>query len=191
MEKYLEGKKIKLVKFSDQYIIGKYLNWLNDTQINKYIDSRRFPVVRGDVFVPNGEKNLMFSILSNVGINSGDSLWQDDDFNHFIGTCSIHNIDWINRKAEIGYMIGEKLYWGTGMATETVSLLTDYAFNKLNLNKLNAHVVANNQASCKVLLKNGYKQYATEEQDFYLEGKYLDSYRFHNFAEWRNNGSIS
>jgi RimJ/RimL family protein N-acetyltransferase len=184
MRKYLEGDKIKLVKFADPFITGKYLNWLNDHQVNRYLITGRFPVTRGNVFAPDGEKNLMFAMMSNIGAASDDKLWQDTDYNHYVGTCSLHDIDWITRKGEVGYMLGEKTHWGAGLTTEVVKLITEYAFERLNLNKLTAGVVDGNEGSIKVLEKNGYKKFATNEKDYYLEGKFLDVHRFHNFQEW-------
>jgi hypothetical protein len=60
----------------------------------------------------------------------------------------------------------------------------DYAFNRLNLNKVTAGVVKGNEGSAKVLIKNGYKQYCTNPQDYYLEGKYFDTERFYKLQEW-------
>jgi RimJ/RimL family protein N-acetyltransferase len=61
--------------------------------------------------------------------------------------------------AEIGYWIGEA-YWGRGIATEAVVLLTDYAFRELNLLRLFALPLADNAASIRVLEKAGYTQEA-------------------------------
>ena len=182
---YLIGDKVKLVKFTEQYMTPQYVGWLNNPEVNRYLNTGRFPVCRQELITPSGEKNLMFAIMSNIGSDSADKLWKDTEYNHYIGTCSLHDIDWISRKGEIGYMVGEKTHWGAGIATELIYLLTGYAFNRLNLNKLTAGVVEINKGSIKALEKNGFKQFAIFEQEYYLDGKYLDSYRFHNFKNWR------
>lgn len=186
MKNYLIGNKIKLVRFSDRHITNKYHSWLLDQEVNRYLYVGRIPVLYNDLNVPNSNDNtiIKFAILSNIGTDSNDQLWQDNDFSHYIGTSTLHNIDWLSRKAELGYMIGEKAYWGAGIATELVNLSTQYCFNRLNLNKLTAGVIDGNIGSEKALLKNGFKQYATEEEDFYLDGKYLNAKRFHNFQHW-------
>lgn len=186
MKQYLCGEKVKLVKFSDEHITTKYLGWLSDSQVTRFLNTGRFPIARMNVFIPDSEKNLMFAVMSNIGAATDDKLWQDTDYNHYVGTCSLHDIDWIIRKGEIGYMIGEKTHWGAGIATDVVNVLTDYAFNRLNLNKLTAGVVEGNEGSMKVLEKNGFKKFAINEQDYYLEGKLLGSHRFHNFQAWHN-----
>ena len=57
--------------------------------------------------------------------------------------------------AEIGYWLGEP-FWGRGIATEAVSLVTEYAFERCNLLRLFALPFADNAASARVLEKAGY-----------------------------------
>lgn len=57
--------------------------------------------------------------------------------------------------AEIGYWLGEA-FWGRGIVTEAVSLVTDYAFSRMNLLRLFALPFADNVASARVLEKAGY-----------------------------------
>ncbi len=182
---YLIDKKVKLVKFTEQYMTLQYVGWLNDPETNRYLNTGRFPVSRQELTPPHGEKNIMFAVMSNIGADTAGKLWQDDSYNHYIGTCSLHDIDWVARKGEIGYMIGEKTHWGAGIATELVGLLTDYAFNRLNLNKLTAGVVEKNIGSIRALEKNGFKQFAILEQEYYVDGRYLNTHRFHNFQKWQ------
>jgi len=183
---YLVGKKIRLVKFTDRFITPEYIDWLNDHGINRYLCVGRFPISKKEVFAPKDNKNLMFGIMCNIGIDSGGSLWEDNGFNHYIGTISLHSIDWISRRGEVGYMIGSRKHAGQGIGTEAVKLVTDYAFNRLNLNKLSAGVVEGNFGSNKVLEKNDYKLLATNPQDYYLEGKYRDTHMYIKLKEWHD-----
>ena len=56
--------------------------------------------------------------------------------NQPIGNCQFHDIDWRNRSAEIGIMIGEKSYWNKGYGTETMRLMLEHGFNNLNLHRI-------------------------------------------------------
>ena len=58
--------------------------------------------------------------------------------------------------AEIGYWLGEN-YWGKGIATKAVKLLTKYALADLGLRRVYARVFAFNKPSARVLEKSGYK----------------------------------
>jgi [ribosomal protein S5]-alanine N-acetyltransferase len=62
----------------------------------------------------------------------------------------------INRRsAEIGYWLGTA-YWGRGIATEAVTLFTNWAFNAHGLLRIFAQPFASNLASRRVLEKAGY-----------------------------------
>ena len=57
--------------------------------------------------------------------------------------------------AEFGYWLGRQ-YWGCGIATEAGQLLIQYALDKRNLRRLEAHIFAPNSASSRVLEKCGF-----------------------------------
>ena len=57
--------------------------------------------------------------------------------------------------AEIGYWLGEP-FWHRGIVTEALSLVTEYAFARMNLLRLFALPFADNPASARVLEKAGY-----------------------------------
>ena len=61
--------------------------------------------------------------------------------------------------AEIGYWIGEA-FWGRGITTEALSLVSEYAFRDLGMLRLFALPFADNQQSMRVLEKAGYEKEA-------------------------------
>lgn len=62
--------------------------------------------------------------------------------------------------AEIGYWLGEA-YWGRGIVTDALILVSDYAFASRNLLRLFALPFADNAASIRVLEKAGYVREGT------------------------------
>jgi [ribosomal protein S5]-alanine N-acetyltransferase len=64
-------------------------------------------------------------------------------------------IDVFRRSAEVGYWLGEP-FWGRGIATEALRAVTDYAFAKFDVCRLEAGVFEWNAASARVLEKVGY-----------------------------------
>ena len=57
--------------------------------------------------------------------------------------------------AEIGYWLGEA-FWGRGIVTEALALVTAYTFDELNMLRLFALPFADNSGSIRVLEKAGY-----------------------------------
>lgn len=56
---------------------------------------------------------------------------------------------------ELGYWIAEP-FWGKGIATEAVRLMTEYVFGNFAINRIVAEVFEYNRSSMRVLEKNGY-----------------------------------
>lgn len=61
------------------------------------------------------------------------------------------------RRAEIGYEIHPD-FWGQGYATEIISEVIQYGFRELQLARIGAVVLMDNEASHKVLKKSGFEQ---------------------------------
>jgi ribosomal-protein-alanine N-acetyltransferase len=63
--------------------------------------------------------------------------------------------DVFQRSAEIGYWLGEP-FWGRGIVTEALQAVTEYAFMRFDVCRLEAWVFGWNAASMRVLEKAGY-----------------------------------
>ena len=79
--------------------------------------------------------------------------------------------------AEIGYWLGAPFH-GKGIMTEAVSLATAYALREMNVQRIFAGVFAPNEASKKVLLKNGYYLEAIRKNAVIKNGVLYDDYFF-------------
>lgn len=77
--------------------------------------------------------------------------------------------------AEIGYWLGES-YWGRGVMTDTVRLVTDYAFRELGLERVFAVPFTTNEASCRVLEKVGYVREGMMRRSAIKDGQVLDQF---------------
>jgi RimJ/RimL family protein N-acetyltransferase len=172
---YLESSRIRLVKFTKEFVTKEYIEWLNNQEITKFLCTGRIPIDISEITIPSGTNDLRFAIM--VKLDSTDK-------ETYIGTVSLGKIDWIARHGEIGYMIGDKNVWGKGIATEVVQVILEYGFKRLNLHKIEAGVVDGNIGSIKALEKNGFKEYGRIPDDYFVEGKYYDTVRFYKLQEW-------
>ena len=85
--------------------------------------------------------------------------------------------DVYRKSAEIGYWLGEP-FWGKGITTTAVRLATSYAFETLNLIRVYAGIFEGNEASKRVLEKNGYKLEGISRKSVFKNNKMLDEYRY-------------
>ncbi len=89
--------------------------------------------------------------------------------------------DVYRKSAEIGYWIGEP-YWGMGIATKAVELITVYGFNTLNLNRIYTGVFEYNTASMKVLEKNGFEKEGIFKMAVFKNEKFFDEHRYYKLS---------
>lgn len=95
-----------------------------------------------------------------------------------IGTVSLFEINQHHMTADLGIVIGNKEYWGKGVATEVIRSVMDYAFNKLNLERISSEVEEDNLPMKKVFEKTGFKQDGLFKNARVKNGKRIDVLHF-------------
>ena len=81
------------------------------------------------------------------------------------------------KSAELGYWIGQA-HWNKGIMTHVVKEAVEYAFAKMGIVRLYAHVFDGNIASVRVLEKAGFLFEATLKKAVYKDGEYKDQHVF-------------
>ena len=79
--------------------------------------------------------------------------------------------------AELGYWIGEP-FWGKGIATRAVELISEYGFLQLGLERIHSGVFAFNGASRRVLEKSGFNLEGIFKRSILKNGRIWDEYRY-------------
>lgn len=72
----------------------------------------------------------------------------------FIGTTNLVDIDWKNRTAFNGIMLGDKDSRGKGYALDAVMSIMRYSFKELGLHRLDGDMIAYNERSLDFYTKN-------------------------------------
>ena len=93
------------------------------------------------------------------------------------GIISLKNIDLDIKNANLGYWIGE-VYWGNGIASESVALVINHAFSVLGLEEVYAYVYSENKTSMRVLEKNGMTKKGEANEYSKKLGRYQNSTKF-------------
>jgi RimJ/RimL family protein N-acetyltransferase len=96
----------------------------------------------------------------------------------FVGSIGLlQQTDVYRLTAEVGYWIGEP-YWGLGIATNALQLITDYGFKTLGLVRIYSGVFDFNKASQRVLEKAGFKLEGIFEKSILKNGTIGSEYRY-------------
>ena len=145
----LRGNRVELSPVQIQDATDQYLSWLNDVEVNKFLETRWISQTLETV-VAHIEKVSSSSteVLLKIVIAAEGT---------HIGNIKIGPIDVNNKSAELSYLIGDKSFWGKGYATEAINLCVDYCFETLGLHKVQAGCFEKNIGSQKALLKSGFE----------------------------------
>ncbi len=100
-------------------------------------------------------------------------IYCDNEFTGEIGI--IIQEDVFRLTAELGYSIAES-FWGQGIATEAIRLMTEYAFTNFNIIRIEAGVFEFNKPSMKALEKNGFYLESIKKKAVFKNGKIIDDY---------------
>ncbi|MGW6006299.1 GNAT family N-acetyltransferase [Oerskovia enterophila] len=92
----------------------------------------------------------------------------------FIGWSTFNGWNPGFRSASLGYCLGQSA-WGHGYATEAARVLLQWAFDTLDLNRVQAEADTRNAASARVLVKLGFRHEGTLREDCIVDGVVSDS----------------
>jgi len=93
-------------------------------------------------------------------------------------------------RAAIGYWIGRP-YWNSGYATEAVTAVLKYCFERLQVNRIYASHFARNPASGRVMQKSGMRYEGTFQQHYRKGDKFEDAIFFGITRQDWNNKKIN
>ena len=165
---FLKGKKVILRPLRKETDLEPCLRWFNDPDVTQYLTTY-LPIM------PQKEAEWFDELAKS---NDRVELAIETHDGKFIGTIGLHGIHPRDRTAMSGTVIGEKgdkeSNWGRGLGTDAKMQLLHYAFNTLNLRKINSAFYAFNERSLKYCLKCGYKIEGRREQEVFRNGEYQD-----------------
>jgi ribosomal-protein-alanine N-acetyltransferase len=90
-----------------------------------------------------------------------------------IGAIGFPRVDKKNNQAEIGYVLG-RCYWGDGFMPEAVSRVLQFAFQDMNLNRVEGIHAITNEKSGRVMQKAGMSFEGIAREKMFAKGKYWD-----------------
>ena len=141
-----------------------YYEMINDFQIYSKVVGFSFPVSKLEQLewyrnAIHDKNNKRFTIVLK-------------ETNLPIGMATVSSIDWQNRSATHGIKLHPSCPKGKGIGTDAVLTLMKYAFNELNLNRLDGSWMEDNVPSEKLYLKCGWQIEGIKKNAIYRNGKY-------------------
>lgn len=165
--------------FTEQDISERYIGWLNDPEINRYLEIR---------FVHQSRETVSKYVQS-FNTETEGYMWGIHPVGSdlLIGTTTLNSINRNHDSASIGLMIGDRDHWGSNCALEVIGLVTEFAFDTLGLRRIAEETSGPNTSINFTLRRFGFTFEGKMRQASVIgEGEYCDGYRWGLLVdEWR------
>ena len=102
--------------------------------------------------------------------------------NKMIGTAGFNLISFPNSRAEISYDLSPE-YWGRGIMLKSINGILKFADVALELVRIQATVIIDNERSIKVLERTGFKKEGLLKKYEVVEGEHKDYYMYSRVIE--------
>jgi len=166
---YGEQVRLRAIERSD---IPTFVRWFNDPEVRQYL------LMYAPVSAAQEEKwfedtlqrvqrreDFVFAVEARVG----------DEWVH-IGNVGLHRIHWKDRCAIFGIALGEKAYWDQGYGTDATRTMLHFAFEELNLHRVELEVLDENARARRCYEKVGFRYEGTRWQAIFSAGRYHDAH---------------
>lgn len=166
LTKALETERLSLRTLTAADITDTYIGWLNDPEINAFLE------VRLSTQTLDSTRAFVASLN-----DSSDSLmlgiFLKKDGGH-IGNIKLGPVDPYHRRGDIGLFIGKRDCWGMGIATEAIRVLSEHGLGEMKLHKICAGCYAENTGSVRAFLKAGFVEEGRRRLHWLCEGAWQD-----------------
>ncbi len=141
---------------------------------------------------PNTLRETTFFLKESIGFQTEEPRTTFDlavvisETNRLIGGCSVAVLESDRVAAGLGYLLNRD-FWGKGYATEAASVMVNFAFDVLGMQRVVAACDSENLDSEKVMKKLGMQRDALLRRDKFMKGKYRDTLIYSIArSEWLN-----
>ncbi len=138
------------------------VRWRNDPEINRYLADRLKTKEEAEPWfnrLRGNPKVWLKAIIENGTL---------------IGYAAVEAIDEKNRRCEMAMAIGEKDYWGKGIATEVLKIMLEYAFVTLGMHRVWAAVARGNMRSERLIERAGFIREGVMRETLVMNGQFTD-----------------
>ncbi|WP_194953337.1 GNAT family N-acetyltransferase [Sphingopyxis solisilvae] len=170
-----ENDIVRLAVLTPDDVGDAYVGWLNDPEVNRYLESRF--AVHDRAAVAAYVKSMFASPVSLFLAIHSKALGRH------VGNIKIGPIDRHHGLGEIGLMIGARDAWGRGIATHAIAAVAQIGFRDLGLRKLTAGCYADNRGSRIAFERAGFTVEGIRRAHFVSDGRFEDLVLLARFAD--------
>ncbi len=158
----VRGENFYIKRLLPEDVSDTYLGWLNDPEVIRFVQVR---------FQARDRESIKAFVAGFDHINNfifGVFTAENDQY---IGNVTLR-ADPVHLFANMGYLIGDKAYWGSDAALETCRIIADFAFFERGLRKIVDCTTENHIASNFNFRRLGFSYEGKIPDLYWSEGKY-------------------
>lgn len=154
-----------------------YTKWLNNFEVTDGLNSSY------RMFNLEAEKEWINNMLTK---NEYCFAIVDKNTDELLGNCGLHNLNFIQRTAEVGIFIGEVDNHSKGYGTDALKTLVDYCFGYLNLHTVYLRVFSFNKKAIRCYEKVGFAKCGELHEMYTINGTKYDEYIMEIVSKYDN-----
>jgi RimJ/RimL family protein N-acetyltransferase len=161
-----EGEKVRLVPLDKEKHLANAIAWMNDPEVTAWTLVGDLPITRlwEEEFFDKSMRGESGQITFAVETLASEH----------IGFTGFHKVEYRDGVGTTGVVVGRKELWRQGIGTDIVRVRTRYAFDVLGLRLLLSEAMDGNEASIRMLLRNGYREVGRIPRRYFKRGEYRD-----------------
>lgn len=162
---YFEGELVRLRarEPEDEPLLYQ---WFNDPEVIEFL-SVRYPLSHQqekDYNASHGAPSFQLADFAIVRKDTGE----------LIGNVDLRDVSPESRGAGLGIAIGDRRCWDGGFGTDAMRVVCRFAFEMMNLHRIQLEVIDGNDRARHVYEKIGFRHEGTLREAFYKAGSYRD-----------------
>jgi RimJ/RimL family protein N-acetyltransferase len=174
----LRGEKVRLTALSEDDL-PTIARWHEDTEVMRRFDAavampRNVAQLRRWLEEQHARPNaFLFAIRPSEG-------------HGILGYLDIDGILWAHKNAWLALVIGERERWGQGLGREAMRLALWFAFDELNLHRVQLTAFADNERAIRLYEGMGFAREGTLREFLLRDGRRVDMYVYGLLSDvWR------
>ncbi|GIV28437.1 MAG: N-acetyltransferase [Bacteroidia bacterium] len=158
--------RIYLRELTHDDVNEEYLSWFRDNEVTSFleVDGKSLTKKIVEDYIDEGKRTGTYYMYAICLVEN----------NKHIGNLKVGPINKKHNVSDLVCVIGDKNYWGKGLATEAISLGNQLAFEKYGIRKLHGQIYSDNIGSIKAYCKAGWIIEGVIKNRYVVNGKYLD-----------------
>ncbi len=142
----MEEINIYLRQLRPEDVTDEYVSWFSDSVVHEFLDSKNITKKDSIEYIKFGIREKQYYLYG---------IFDDSNDKH-IGNVKVGPINWRHGTSDLVTVIGDRNYWGKGLATKAIKLGNDIAFDVYDIRKVSGPVAEKNIGSLKAYRRAGW-----------------------------------